>query len=371
MQEDTTLVLFPDHPKKEFREVLFIRYTDEKTLRWEGYKHSKHEATLISGIDNVKWNSELIKFLSAIFKSASYIYLEMGDEWPAEDAPAAISYRFAEKIKKEYPSHSFKKIVPLINKLRMVKENVEIEIIKEAIEITNHTFCEILPLIKPGLYENEIEAEITMRFTKNGRCPHAYLPIIASGRNSTILHYNINRSELFSGDVLLLDFGAEKAGYASDLSRTVPISGNFTKRQADIYKSVLKIMNEAKKHMVPGNTIYNINKIAGSMMEEELVRLKLLNISDIRKQNKKKPLYKKYYMHGTSHFIGLDVHDCGNPKISLRKGMLLSCEPGIYIKEEGIGIRLENDILVDKVPIDLMDNIPVEMEEIEELMRRR
>jgi len=195
------------------------------------------------------------------------------------------------------------------------------------------------------------------------------LPIVASGINSTILHYNSNKCKLTKGDLLLLDFGAEKNGYASDLSRTVPISGKFTKRQAEVYKSVLKIMEQAKKLFVTGNTINKLNEAVGFMMEDELVKLNLLKLSDIKKQDKENPLYKKYYMHGTSHFIGLDVHDCGNRDVRFKKGMVLSCEPGIYIKEEGFGIRLENDILVDDKPIDLMEQIPIEMEEIEELMK--
>ncbi len=370
MQEETVLILFPGHPKQEFREVLFIRYTDDKTLTWEGHKHTKHEAAIISGVDNVKWSSDLPAFLKKIIENASYVYLEMGDEWPSNDMSISASYRFSEDIKSKYPAQRFEKIVPLINQLRLIKENTEIEIIKEAIHVTGKTFCEILPLVKPGIYEYDVEAEISMRFIKAEKCPHAYLPIIASGMNSTILHYNFNNAELINGDLLLLDFGAEKSGYASDLSRTLPISGKFTKRQAEVYKSVLAIMKETKKLMVIGNTIDKLNESVGLMMEEELIKLKLLKKSDIKKQDKENPLYRKYYMHGTSHFIGLDVHDCGNREVIFAKGMVLSCEPGIYIKEEGFGIRLENDILIDKTPIDLMEKIPIELKEIEELMRK-
>jgi Xaa-Pro aminopeptidase len=370
MQEETVLILYPSHSKKEFREVLFIRYTDNKTLTWEGHKHTKHEAESISGISNVKWSSDLSVFLQQVIESASNVYLEMGDEWPSNDMSISASYRFSEEIKAKYPSKQFEKIVPLINQLRLIKENTEIEIIKEAIQVTGKTFSEILPLVNPGIYEYDVEAEITMRFIKAEKCPHAYLPIIASGINSTILHYNFNNAELINGDLLLLDFGAEKLGYASDLSRTIPVSGKFTKRQAEVYNSVLSILKEAKKLMVIGNTIDKLNESVGLMMEEELVKLKLLNKSEIKKQDKENPLYKKYYMHGTSHFIGLDVHDCGNREVPFAKGMVLSCEPGIYIKEEGFGIRLENDILIDKTPIDLMEHIPIELNEIEELMKQ-
>lgn len=251
----------------------------------------------------------------------------------------------------------------------MVKEKQEIEIIKEAINVTHKTFCKILPMVKPEIFEYDIEAEITRNFIKNDKCSHSYLPIVASGINSTILHYNSNKCKLKKGNLLLFDFGAEKNGYASDLSRTVPVSGKFTKRQTEVYTSVLKIMNQAKKLFVKGNTINKLNETVGVMMEEELVKLKLLKLSDIKKQDKENPLYKKYYMHGTSHFIGLDVHDCGNRDVKFENGMILSCEPGIYIKEEGFGVRLENDILINHHPIDLMEQIPIEIEEIEEMMK--
>jgi len=368
-QEDTTLLLYPNNSNNELREVLFISSADEKTLTWEGHKHTKKEASEISGIDNIMWNSDFKTILKKVVKNASFVYLEMGNEWSKVDAPYTLSYSFANKFKKSFPQKRFKKLVPLINQIRMVKEKQEIEIIKEAINVTHKTFCKILPLIKPGIFENDIEAEITQSFIKNDKCPHSYLPIVASGINSTILHYNSNKCKLTKGDLLLLDFGAEKNGYASDLSRTVPISGKFTKRQAEVYKSVLKIMEQAKKLFVTGNTINKLNEAVGFMIEEELVKLNLLKLSDIKKQDKENPLYKKYYMHGTSHFIGLDVHDCGNHDVIFKKGMVLSCEPGIYIKEEGFGIRLENDILIDDKPIDLMEQIPIEMKEIEELMK--
>ncbi len=370
-QEETTLLLYPDNPNNEQCEILFIRYTDERTHTWEGHKHSKNEGTLISGINNVMWNSELAAVLLSVIKNATNIYLEMGDEWTIEDAPYTLSYNIANNLKNSYPTKQFEKLVPLINQIRMVKEKTEIEIIKEAINVTTKTFYEIFPKIKPGIYEYDIEAEITRSFTKNEKCPHAYLPIVASGINSTTLHYNTNNCELINGDLLLLDFGAEKNGYASDLSRTVPVSGKFTKRQAEVYKSVLKIMKQAKKLFVIGNTINKLNETVGLMMEEELVKLNLLKLSDIKKQDKENLLYKKYYMHGTSHFIGLDVHDCGNRDVKFESGMVLSCEPGIYITEEGFGIRLENDILIGDEPIDLMEHIPIEIEEIEELMKKK
>jgi Xaa-Pro aminopeptidase len=370
-QEETYLFLYPDHPREEFREVLFIRYTDEHTLVWEGPKLKKKQASCMSGINNVMWTKDMIPFLSKMLKSASCVCLEMGEEWPPKKSPLSLSFQFAKELEERFSFQRFQKIVPDINKLRIQKENAEIEIIKQAINITNLTFRNVLSILKPGLFEYDIEAEITRRFTVNERCYHAYLPIVAGGANANALHYNQNNAKLKKSDLLLLDFGAEREGYASDLSRTIPVSGKFSKRQAEVYSSVLKIQKQIKKLMVPKNTIEKLNVETAVLMEEELVKLKLLNLSDIRKQDKENPLYKKYYPHGVSHFIGLDVHDSGTRETPFKKGMVLSCEPGIYIQEEGFGIRLENDVLVDQVPIDLMEDIPVEIEEIENLMQNR
>jgi len=369
-QEDTFLFICPDHPQKEFREVLFIRYTDAHTLVWEGPKLTKREASDISGVQTVLWTKDWMEFLKKSMKTVNHVFLEMGEEWLPEIAPVTLSYRFAKELKEQFPKKVFESIVPLISKLRTIKENEEIEIIKQAIETTSQTFRNILPLVKPNMYEYEIEAEITRSFIKNEHSGHAYLPIVAGGKNACALHYNLNQSVLQKGDLLLLDFGAERWGYCADLTRTIPVSGRFTKRQAEVYRSVLKIQRQAKKLMIPGNTIEKLNAEVGKIMEEEMVRLKLLKPAEIKKQEKDKPLYKKYYPHGISHFMGLDVHDCGTRELPFKKGMVLSCEPGIYIPEEGFGIRLENDILVDKTPMDLMENIPIEIEEIEKGMKR-
>jgi Xaa-Pro aminopeptidase len=295
----------------------------------------------------------------------------MGEEWPPKKSPTSLSFTFAREMEEKFPSKRFEKIVPLIYKLRTVKETEEIEMMKEAVRVTDQTFRHVLSVTKPGLFEYDIEAEISRVFTRNKRSPHSYLPIVASGNHANYLHYNNNDSVLKKGDLLLLDFGAECYGYASDLSRTIPVSGKFNKRQKEVYSSVLRILKQTKILMIPGNTIEKLNLEVGKMMEEEMVRLKLLKASDIKKQDKAKPLYKKYYPHGISHFMGLDVHDCGTRETPFVKGMVLSCEPGIYIPEEGFGIRLENDILVDKKPVDLMSNIPIEIDEIEELMKNR
>lgn len=370
-QEDTYLFLFPDHPKEEYREILFIRYADDHTLTWEGPKLKKRQASCVSGVNNVMWTKDLMPFIQKVIRTASCVYLETGEEWPVKTSTFSFSYRFAQELMEKYSFQRFQKIVPEINKLRITKEKVEIEIIKQAIEITAITFREVLSILKPGLFEYDIEAEITRNFIKNERCSHAYLPIIAGGKKACALHYNQNSSVLKKEELLLLDFGAEKEGYAADLSRTIPVSRKFSKRQAEVYQSVLKIQKQAKKLMVPGNTIEKLNIETGKMMEEELVKLKLLKLCDLKKQEKENPLYKKYYPHGLSHFIGLDVHDSGTRETPFKKGMVLSCEPGIYIPEEGFGIRLENDILIDSDrPVDLMENIPIEIDEIEMLMNK-
>jgi len=366
-QEETFLVL--EKTKYGNFEYLFIRFNNEKTIIWEGHKLSKIEATLISGIKNVKWSKELNKFLEKKIQENTIIYLEMGDEWAKDDSPFTISYKFYNELKNKNTNSKFEKLVPIVNQLRIIKSKIEIQNIKNAIKATGEAFNSVLKTVKPGLYEFDIEAEISRIFTKNNKLPHSYLPIVASGINSTVLHYNTNKCKFKNNELLLLDFGSEYNGYASDLSRTIPINGKYNKRQLEVYNSVLAVFKEAKKMFVIGNTINNVNNEVGKIMEYELIKLKLLDKSDVKNQNKKNPLYKKYYMHGTSHFIGLDVHDCGNKDVKFTKGMVLSCEPGIYIKEEGFGIRIENDILVDNATIDLMEKIPIEAEEIMEIMK--
>ena len=367
-QEDTYLLLYPGSKKKQWREILFIRFVSEEEITWEGPKLSKEEASELTGIANVQWTKDMWKILQEIICTPTGVYLEMGEEWPPKKSPSSLSYSFAEEMKHKFPSKRYEKVVPLIYKLRTIKEKEEIKYMKEAVNVTDKTFRHILSIVKPGLFEYDIEAEISRIFTKNKRSAHSYLPIVAGGNNANYLHYNSNSCKLKKGDLLLMDFGAERNGYASDLSRTIPISGRFSKRQKEVYNSVLRILKEAKKRMVPGNTIENLNIEVGRMMEEEMVKLKLLKLTDLKKQDKAKPLYKKYYPHGISHFMGLDVHDCGTRETPFVKGMVLSCEPGIYIPEEGFGVRLENDILVENKPVDLMKKIPIELDEIEALM---
>jgi Xaa-Pro aminopeptidase len=273
-------------------------------------------------------------------------------------------------MKNEYPTHKFERLNPMITEFRMCKEPEEIKMMQQACDITEKAFRRLLKSTRPGMMEYEVEAEITHEFISNGAGGHAYYPIVASGVNACVLHYVKNDQRLKNGDLILLDFGAEYGNYAADLTRTIPINGKFNKRQKDCYNAVLRVMKKATQLIVPGATIEKINKDVTKLMEAEMIGLGLFTAKDVKNQNADSPMYFKYYMHGNSHFLGLDVHDVGTRQMVLKPGMVLTCEPGLYIKEEEIGIRIENDILVnEKGPIDLMKNIPREVEEIEALMK--
>jgi Xaa-Pro aminopeptidase len=278
--------------------------------------------------------------------------------------------RFAEEWKRKYPAHEYERCGPIMAQLRAVKSEYEIKAMRTACDITRKAFERVLRFIKPGVMEYEIEAEIIHEFIRNRATGHAYNPIIASGKNACVLHYNENNRECKDGEVILLDFGAEYANYAADLTRSIPVNGKFTKRQREVYDAVLRVMRAATKMLVPGNYLEKYHAEVGKLMEEELLRLKLITAEDVKNQNPDWPAYKKYFMHGTSHFLGLDVHDIGNRYEPMRAGMVFTCEPGIYIPEEGLGIRIENNILLtENGPVDLMADIPVEAEEIEDIMQ--
>ena len=278
---------------------------------------------------------------------------------------------FRLKIQKSYPKKQFKESAPIMHRLRAIKSQAEVALMQKACDITEKGLRRILPVITPGIMEYEIEAELMHEFLSNRATGFAYQPIIGSGINSCVLHYIDNNNECKEGDILLMDFGAEYANYASDLTRTVPVSGKFSKRQKDVYNSVLNVMKEARKMLAPGTNFKNYNKEIGQIMQSELIKLKLLDKHDVQKQDPKNPLYRKYFMHGTSHYIGLDTHDVGSIEWEMREGMVFTCEPGIYILEEELGIRLENDILItESGSKDLMQEIPIEPEEIEDLMNR-
>ncbi len=368
-QEDTILILFPDNNNPQQREMLFIKETNEHIAVWEGQKLSKKQATEISGIETVYYASQFDSFFNALVPSSSTIYLNSNEHLRATKSIDTKDDRFIKICKERFPLHQYERSAPIMEKLRAIKSDIEIELIKHACDITRKTFLRLLKFVKPGVMEYEIEAEVMHEFLRNRSKGPAYQSIVASGENACILHYIDNDKVCKDGDLILLDVGAEYANYASDMTRTIPANGRFTKRQREVYNAVLKVMREATKLLVPGNNMSDYQKEIGTIMEGELINLGLLSRAEVNKQDKDKPLYRKYFMHGVSHALGLDVHDVFDRKTPFKEGMIFTCEPGIYIREEKLGIRLENDILISSgEAIDLMKNIPIEIEEIEEIM---
>lgn len=369
-QEQTILVLCPNHPLPTYREVLFIRKTNATIAVWEGHKYTKDEAREASGIKSIFWTEEFDAMLPVLMNHSTNVFVNINENDRFSSEVPYRDLRFSHDLQKRYPGHKFDRSGPLMAKVRAVKSEIEVEVMRKAMAITGKAFRRILGFIKPGVMEYEIEAEITHEFLRNRATGHAYTPIIASGKNACVLHYIDNNQECRDGDVILMDFGAEYANYASDLTRCVPVNGKFTDRQKEVYNAVLSVMRDATKMLVPGNTIEKYHNDVGKLMEEQLIKLGLLNKQDVAKQDPSQPLYKKYFMHGTSHFLGLDVHDIGNRYEPMKEGMVFTCEPGIYIPDEQIGIRIENDILVTKNgPVDLMSDIPIEADDIESLMQ--
>ncbi|MCS6916440.1 MAG: aminopeptidase P N-terminal domain-containing protein [Chitinophagales bacterium] len=372
-QEDTFLLLYPDCPREDLREVLFLRRTNETIAIWEGPKLTQPEARERSGIQAIKWNDEFEGIVNIVMCYAENVFLNLNEHDRLVNQVPYRSLRFARELKERFPLHQYRRLAPLMHQLRSIKAPAELELIGKAIAITEKAFRRVLSFIRPGVMEYEIEAEITHEFLRNAATGHAYQPIIASGKNACVLHYINNDQQCRDGDLVLMDFGAEYANYAADLTRTVPVNGRFTPRQRQVYDAVLRVMHQAKKLLRPGTNLHEFNtKLVGEIMQEELLRLGLLQADEVKNQNPENPVYKKYFMHGTSHYLGLDVHDVGYRFATLKPGMVFTCEPGIYIPEEGLGIRLENNILVtDGEPVDLMAGIPLEADEIEELMARR
>jgi Xaa-Pro aminopeptidase len=371
-QEESILVLFPDHPDEKMREILFLRETNEDIAIWEGHKYTKSEATEISGISLVMWLSQFGSTFNALMAEANHVYLNTNEHTrrPLTEVQTRDS-RFISWCKDRFPLHQYYRAAPILNELRMIKSKVEIEVMQQACNITESGFRRILPFVKPGIFEYAIEAELIHEFIKNRSRGFAYAPIIASGFNACVLHYIENKDECKDGDILLLDIGAEYANYNADLTRSIPVSGRYSKRQKDVYNAVLRVQREAFQMLKPGNAIPEYHKEIGKIMETELLQLGLIDRTDIKNQDPDKPAYKKYFMHGTSHHLGLDVHDVGNMYRKFEPGMLFTVEPGIYIREENLGIRIENDVVITKDGIhDLMKSIPIETEEIEDLMNQ-
>jgi Xaa-Pro aminopeptidase len=371
-QEDTILLIFPDVKDGKHKEVLFIKETSELIAIWEGAKLTKEEATKVSGIDHIYWHHEFEKVFQALVFQAEYIYLNSNEHTRRYINTETAEMRFNTWMMAKYPLHKYERSAPIMHRIRSVKSAVEIELIQQACDITEKGFRRLLKFVKPGVWEHEIEAELIHEFIRNRSQGFAYGPIIASGASACVLHYVENNKQCKAGDVLLLDTAAEYSNYASDLTRCLPVSGKFTKRQRNVYDAVLRVMKAATKLLKDGNTFEKYNKAVGELMTEELLKLRLLKTSDVKKQNPAWPAYKKYFMHGTSHFLGLDVHDVGFFTEPMRPGMVFTVEPGIYIPAENLGIRLENNVLItSKGQMDLMKNIPLEAEEIEDLMNSK
>ena len=371
-QEESILVIFPDAKDEKHKEILFLRETNETIAIWEGEKLTKEQATEISGIKTIYWTHQFEQILRTLMYQAEYVYLNSNEHLRKYIETETAQDRWNKKIMQNYPLHKYERAAPILFKLRTIKHSIEIDLIQQACNITEKAFRRILKFVKPGVWEYEIEAEMLHEIIINRSKGFAYSPIIASGRNACVLHYVENNKQCQDGEVILIDVGAEYANYASDMTRCIPVNGKFTKRQKEVYNSVLFILKEATKLLRPGMTFEKYNEEVGRLMTEELLKLKLLTKEDIQKQTPEKPAYKKYFMHGTSHFLGLDVHDVGFFYEPMQAGMVFTCEPGIYIPEENLGIRLENDILITQNgQINLMQNIPIEAEEIETLMNER
>ena len=368
-QEESILVLFPNHPDENMREVLFLKETNEHIAIWEGAKLTKDGAFKASGIKTVFWLDELEDKLDEMISKCDSMYLNKNIHSRSASDVQTRDDRFRNKIVEKFSGKEIKEVAPIMHELRAIKSDFELKLMQNACDITEKGVRRILPFIKPGVMEYEIEAELMHEFLRNRSNGFAYQPIIGSGIDSCVLHYIENNKACKDGDILLMDFGAEYANYASDLTRTIPVNGKFSERQKAVYNSVLHVMKEATKMLSPGTKFKEYNAEIGRIMELELIKLGLLDKHDVQKQDPLKPLYKKYFMHGTSHYLGLDVHDVGDFDWSMKEGMVFTCEPGIYILEEELGVRLENDILVTaNGPDDLMKNIPIEIEEIEGLM---
>ena len=371
-QEETILLLAPDFPDEKLREQLFVRKTNEQIAVWEGHKYTKAEATHASGIQNVKWSEEFEHSLQTVLAETSTIYLETNEHIRNGNEVETRNDRFIKQCMRTYPLHTYERLAPIIYDLRSKKSALEIEQLQTACDITNKGFRRILGMVSPGRWEFEVEAEYLYEFQMNRSRRFAYEPIIAGGGNSCVLHYLDNDKELQAGDLLLMDVGAEYANYNADMTRTIPVSGRFSDRQRAVYDAVLRVKNGATKMLVPGNDIPSYHKAVGELMESELLALGLIDQTAIKNQNPDWPAYKKYFMHGTSHHLGLDVHDVASVYTKFQEGMVFTVEPGIYIPDENIGIRLEDNIVITKEgQLNLMKNIPIEAEEIEELMNAK
>ncbi|NKI26773.1 aminopeptidase P family protein [Arenibacter sp. 6A1] len=369
-QEETILLLFPDAHDKKHREVLFVRETNAHIAVWEGAKLTKEKATEVSGIASIYWLTDFDKVFFDLMTEAETVYFNTNEHYRQAVETQTREDRFIIKCKQDYPAHKWEKSNPILQDIRGVKEPEEIALMQTACNITEKGFRRLLSFVKPGVWEHEIEAELLHEFIRNRSKGFAYTPIIASGNNANVLHYVENNRECKDGDMLLMDVAAEYANYSSDLTRTIPVNGRFTPRQKEVYNAVLRVKDEATSMLVPGTIWADFHKEVGKIMTSELLGLGLLDKADVQNEDKNWPAYKKYFMHGTSHHIGLNTHDYGALKTPMKANMVFTVEPGIYIPEENMGIRLEDDVVIQETgaPFNLMGNIPITVEEIEALM---
>lgn len=369
-QEESILVLFPDCPKEKHREILFLRETNAHIAVWESEKLTKEAAFETSGIKTVYWLQDMEKIMFELMTQCDTVYINTNEHYRASVETETREDRFTKWLKAKYPAHSVAKSNPILQRLRSVKDPIEIALIQQACNITEKGFRRLLNFVKPGVWEYEVEAELMHEFLRNRSKGFAYTPIIASGNNANVLHYIENNKPCQAGDLLLLDTAAEYANYSSDLTRTIPVSGQYTKRQKDVYNAVNRVKNEAIKMLTPGTLWADYHVEVGKIMTSELLGLGLLDKADIQNENPEWPAYKKYFMHGTSHHMGLDTHDYGILTEPMQANMVFTVEPGIYIPDEGFGIRIEDDVVVQEKgePFNLMKNIPIEADEIEAIM---
>ena len=369
-QEESVLMLCPNARDPKHREVLFLKETNEHIAIWEGEKLTKQQAFETSGIKSVFWINEMEKVIDKVVMHCESIYYNHNEHYRANIEVETREERFNKWLENKFPKIKKDRSNPVLQQLRSVKENIELELIQTACNITNKGFRRVLNFVKDGVWEYEIEAEFIHEFLKNRSKKFAYSPIIASGNNANILHYTQNNKQCKNGELILMDVGAEYANYSSDMTRTIPVSGRYNKRQKDIYNAVLRVKKGATKMLIPGADWKEYHVEVGKLMTSELLGLGLLDKADIQNETEDKPAYKKYFMHGTSHHLGLDTHDYGLLENPMQENMVFTVEPGIYLPDEGFGIRLEDDIVIQAKgePLNLMNNIPIEIEEIEELM---
>jgi Xaa-Pro aminopeptidase len=361
-QEETILLLMPDYPVESQREILFLKETSEMIAIWEGHKFTKEEARELSGIKTIYWLNEFETVFNNLMVEADAVYLNNNEHTRAVLDVETREDRFSKWCHNKYPNHDYKRMAQIMHKLRSIKSDEEIAMMQEACDITEAGFRRILKFVKPGVTEYEIEAEYIHEFIKNRSMGFAYTPIIASGYSACVLHYIENNKECKDGDVILMDVGAEYGNYNADMTRAIPVNGKFTKRQKDVYDAVHRVQLEAINMLRPGTILNDFNREVSLVMEKELIRLCLIDQTNIKNQDPANPAYKKYFMHNTSHFIGLDVHDVGNFYKPVQEGMIFTVEPGIYIREENLGIRLEDNIVIQR------DGVILDSDEIEALM---